>query len=323
VAATRLLVQKPNRDSDVRAIGVNMSTDVLIEESEVYSFDFVGIGVGVSSGVRVRRCYANARGTHGTQKNGPTLAFREDSAPGVIFENDVDESPSPNAGASFFFVGGSDPAKALGDMSITDQTFYVGSPQVSLENVVGLKLTDAGFAYALSTQSTTSIGLAGATFIGDRTALFDSPNSPPMGTLTITDLVAIGSFSYSLGLSGVASWTSDYIDLPASALYGLDAGNVPHVTTDVPNDIGPGNGHCLVYVPAESNMKGRGADGGDIGANVIYRYQDGIPTSEKLWSPSGRFPCGAIVTGVNDVAGASCFDVNERLGVGVHGCPVP
>ena len=84
-----------------------------------------------------------------------------------------------------------------------------------------------------------------------------------------------------------------------------------------------GAAQCMVYVPAGSNLKGAAADGGDIGANIVYRYQNGALTSQKLWSPDGRFPCGALVPGINDVSGKSCIDVNVRLNVGVAGCPAP
>jgi len=71
-------------------------------------------------------------------------------------------------------------------------------------------------------------------------------------------------------------------------------------------------------------MKGAGKNGADIGANIIYRYEDGILTDQKLWDQTtGQFPCGATVSGMNDIVGSSCFDVNQRLNVGVNGCPIP
>src|SRR4029453_9532292 len=58
--------------------------------------------------------------------------------------------------------------------------------------------------------------------------------------------------------------------------------------------------------------------------NILYRYQDGVLTDEPLWDPeTGRFPCGAMVAGFNDMAGSSCFDVHERLNINTHGCPFP
>ena len=71
-------------------------------------------------------------------------------------------------------------------------------------------------------------------------------------------------------------------------------------------------------------MKGAGKNGADIGANVLYRYQDGVLTNLPLWDPTtGKFPCGSVVTGMNDVPGSSCNDVHQRLNVNTNGCSFP
>ena len=47
-------------------------------------------------------------------------------------------------------------------------------------------------------------------------------------------------------------------------------------------------------------------------------------TNQPLWNPStGEFPGGAIVPGVNDIAGSSRFDVHKRLNVNTNGCSFP
>jgi hypothetical protein len=64
------------------------------------------------------------------------------------------------------------------------------------------------------------------------------------------------------------------------------------------------------------NLHGVGKNGEDIGANILYRCQDGVLTEQPLRDPAtGEFPHGAIVTGVNDVPGASAFNVHQRLHV--------
>ena len=71
-------------------------------------------------------------------------------------------------------------------------------------------------------------------------------------------------------------------------------------------------------------MKVAGVGGADIGANVLYRYHNGSLTNQPLWDPvTGAFPHGAIVAGVNDIAGSSAFDVHKRLNVNTNGCPFP
>jgi hypothetical protein len=92
-----------------------------------------------------------------------------------------------------------------------------------------------------------------------------------------------------------------------------------HTSTGNPNING-----CIVYIPDGSNLKGAGLGGADIGANVLYRYQDGALTTVPLWDTgTGAFPCGAIVAGINDVPGNSCFDVHQRLHVNTSDCPFP
>ncbi len=52
--------------------------------------------------------------------------------------------------------------------------------------------------------------------------------------------------------------------------------------TDLQVDPGFKNGSYL-YIPDDSPLKKRGKNGEDIGANVIYQYQDGILTDKPLW----------------------------------------
>jgi hypothetical protein len=88
--------------------------------------------------------------------------------------------------------------------------------------------------------------------------------------------------------------------------------------------VDPQLGACKVFVPEGSPMKRAGKNGADIGANILYRYQNGELTSQRLWDANtGRFSCGAVIAGVNDIAGASCFDVNKRLDVDANGCSLP
>ena len=86
----------------------------------------------------------------------------------------------------------------------------------------------------------------------------------------------------------------------------------------------PGLGACKVWIPDNSPMKRAGSGGMDIGANVLYRYQNGVLTNQPLWDAvTGEFPHGAIVAGVNDIAGSSLFDVHKRLNVNTNGCSFP
>jgi hypothetical protein len=96
-----------------------------------------------------------------------------------------------------------------------------------------------------------------------------------------------------------------------------DAGNVRHSMSAQPTGMGPNGNGTWVFVPPDSDMKGAGENGADIGANVLRRYVDGVLGNQPLWDPaSGAFPCGAEVSGWNDAAaGPSCSGVHTRLGV--------
>jgi hypothetical protein len=88
--------------------------------------------------------------------------------------------------------------------------------------------------------------------------------------------------------------------------------------------VNPLLGGCIAWVPDASAMKLRGRDGADIGANVLYRYEKGRLTTAPLWdASSGGFPRGALVSGVNDIAGQSAFDIHQRLNVNTNGCAFP
>ncbi len=85
--------------------------------------------------------------------------------------------------------------------------------------------------------------------------------------------------------------------------------------------LGSGPGQTLVYIPEDSNMKGAGKGGADIGANILYRYQNGELTTDRLWHPStGAFPHGAIVEGINDHE-RSLSTLHTRLGVSQETLP--
>ena len=96
------------------------------------------------------------------------------------------------------------------------------------------------------------------------------------------------------------------------------------IYTERKTGMGTGTGKCMLWVPDGSNMKGAGAGGADIGANVLRRYRNGTLTSERLWdAATGRFPCGATVAGVNDNPARTCIGVHARLNVNTNGCAFP
>jgi hypothetical protein len=104
-------------------------------------------------------------------------------------------------------------------------------------------------------------------------------------------------------------------DFPSGERIADGQGRIRFSTSIEPTAMGPGGNGTLVYVPDESNMRRAGADGADVGANILCRLEDGKLTQQPLWDPeTGAFPCGAQLTGINDLP-RSCSSVHERLHV--------
>jgi hypothetical protein len=121
------------------------------------------------------------------------------------------------------------------------------------------------------------------------------------------------------------AFTSWLIDHPNS--YGSGTPYTPPSATEYANKTttNPAMGACYLWVPAASPMKGTGVGGADIGATILYQLQNGSPTSTKLWNTSTGAPlfAGAIVAGLNDVAGTSLLNIASRLNINQNGCAFP
>jgi hypothetical protein len=87
----------------------------------------------------------------------------------------------------------------------------------------------------------------------------------------------------------------------------------------------PWLGICKVWIPTGAAVKVAGTGGSDIGANILYRYINGVLTSTPLWNlKTGEFPHGAPdLDGTNRVEGESLFDIHTRLNVNVNECSFP
>jgi hypothetical protein len=153
--------------------------------------------------------------------------------------------------------------------------------------------------------------------------------NPEGCSFTAANVLAASNASY-----GMSSASNDALIEFADAAnnvsnYGLkdaiaDAtGPIQNSLSVTPTKIGLGTGVCVLWVPRDSNMHAAGKNAGDIGANVLYRYEGGQPTTRPLWDPAtGAFPCGAVVASINDGA-KRCANVHERLNVNRNGCAFP
>jgi hypothetical protein len=142
-------------------------------------------------------------------------------------------------------------------------------------------------------------------------------------SVAITNYQAIGFAGRGFSISGFNRWSG--------------AGIISHnnATADIPplsdpdwsntSTASPGMGNCKVWVPDGAAAKGAGVSGADIGANILYRYNNGVLTTTPLWDQrTGEFPHGAEdADGTNRVPGESLFDIHKRLNVNAGGCPFP
>jgi hypothetical protein len=338
----RSIVATPNRYGNGNLVHIYGGSDVLMEDDELYSFAKRGVWVTDNAArIVMRRIYINSRGLAdlpGQPSDDPVrgddgLEFNPGSS-GALIENCISEGQLRGYRMYDSLPASSTPYRVLGTISLDDTDgFSTMSSNVEHQDVLAVGARNRGFVlHGASAEQSVGVtvtrslsawvaegapddgGLQGAAYVTN--GLFY--NNTSTGVSTDSALADWGvTFTNSVGNG------ADY-QLTPDEPFGDKAGRAQDSLSLVTTKLGTAQEPCVVYIPAGSNMKGAGKDGADIGANIIYRYQDGVATTTKLWDQTtGRFPCGAIVPGVNDVPGASCFDVHERLFVGRDGCSIP
>jgi hypothetical protein len=273
----------------------------------------------------------------------------------MIIENSIGEDCLNGVSA-----GGANPndgifAKNLGNISISmlsNGSFENGNASnVLFENVVLIQ----GNNYGLFERGSYNVIVTNSTFYGnaaDGARADVGPNSTAGLTRSVyfTNVLSFKNSRVGFRISQQDDWLIDYsnaynnsgANYSPSETINDNRGNIRNSLSVAPTLMGLGTNQCIVYVPGghdgrggtnpnisgkSSNMAGVGENGEDIGANIVYRYEDGVLTDQKLWDQTtGQFPCGATVKGVNDDAtfpDSSCVNVHKRLNVGVNGCPIP
>jgi hypothetical protein len=389
VNLTRLLVVHPNAlyaagSRNVHAIMIETSTNVLVEEPEVYDYHRHGIDAWESRYVTIRRAYLNARATFSNSRESVVFYGSSDS----ICENCIVEGK----GSQFDIIGKSsttDPEgiggrrnKILGSVSydaalgfkldsrntggnyrITKDNLYEHVVAAVVGNGTGISLR-AGSGTIV--RNATVVGAASSGVYADSNATdicrdhciggtndnadcavaSQCPGgvcgiNPETCSVTLANIASWDNTAYGIGIVSHDSSAMDSTSAAGNAInYGGQAGtcgSAPHTCvnklTTTPTLMGTGANQCIAWVPASSSMHGIGTGGmwdtgapaTDIGAEILYAYEDGVLTAMPLWRNSdGRFlGCGATVAGVNDVAGSSCVSVHERLNVKYDGCAFP
>ena len=342
ITMKRLLGTKNNRYKNSHIYIVNDSSDILIEESEAYYFHRHGFSIFQSSFVTLRRNYANSRGYadiaggntsgHTTRGDeGLTFYLSDDS----IMENNISE------GNERFGNKGSRNL-VLGNIALNEHNGFgvghhccVDSPtkdNTYINNVI-VNSVNQGFHLQSDVntliENMTVIDSGSNGFVANNEVSNNNDPSKPwtvVPSLTMRNSLSLNNSKDGFEIDHVSDFS--FIVLQYLNAFGnsTNYGSGTETRTNS-KTIDPVLGNCKVYIPAGSPMKGVGRNGADIGANIIYRYENGVLTDKKLWDQTtGRFPCGAIVTGVNDNStfpDSACVNVHKRLNVGVNGCAIP
>jgi hypothetical protein len=349
----RLLIQGNNRYfATTCALQIANTAVARVVDTEIYDYSTAGLCLNSVSGpVEIQRLYTNSRGRADIGGGQPSIdpvqgdvgiAVFSPASGSTLLENCVSEG----AQLGFEFADANESSSATATIfgslalgSLTPPYMAIGlvsntnSYDVDVQDFAGVNTAQQGAWFQagesplvsnmtfLDTQGVTLGKSAGGT-VQNTQSSHGNPGWGDSGTGFWTGFVAppVDASAWTVAYSNaVGNPTADYAPQ-------IDSGEF-HDCKEIPlsQTIGTGPGdQCFVYVPDGSSMHGIGMGGADIGANVVYRVEDGGLTATKLWTPAGTLPCGALVTGINDVtAGPRCLDLYERLNFVDGGCPIP
>lgn len=325
--------------------GVNVvSHDILVEENEFYYYHRHGCTCdGSSYNVIFRRNYSNSRlyenvnpsagGCTGTGD----VAFSGYPSYNCIWENNIAESVClgftnqvSSSGQKNSWFGNVAMKIVNKNLGLADLYNTPGFRIVYRTDITSIPTGDlfrdnvavnCGIGFGIYNGRSTIVDHCSA--INCVTTSFWVYNETgPAGTFSanVTNCLAVSATGNGFIEQGFLDWSFDHCNA-----WGVSPTYSPmdsHVKNSL--QINPQMGTNIVNIPATSPMKGAGLNGTDIGANLIYRYENGVLTGTPLWDTVTRaFPHGAIVPGMNDLAGESAFDVHTRLGItgGILPCP--
>jgi hypothetical protein len=320
-------------NNNVMLVGANTSNSI-IEENEIYFFHRWGIIVwSGSSGNEIRRNYSNSRGYF--QASNSTCSTYGQGSVGVgpyygnsnIFENNIAENSANGinleaASSNNTYLGN----VAIGSTQVGFQT-NPHCPDTGTTNTwkqnVAINNTSMGWWIIGSTNATLDHNsvFGGGQAYGFR---WDPSNSSNVcGTQSFTsgnNTAQNNGTGYYVAAVAAASYSYDH-----NSSFGNSSSFSPNLSVTNPISVNPAFGSCYLWVPDGSPLKGAGAGGTDVGANILYQYVGGALTSTSLWDQSTGSPLfkGATVGGLNDVAGQSLFDVANRLNINRNGCSFP
>ena len=340
ITLKNLLVYENNRYFNTHLIFLNRTENSLVEDTELYSFHRHGLIVYYSDFNIVRRLYCHSRwraDIAGGWVSAPSDGGDDCIAVYPASDNTIENVIAENVLAlvSVQATALSRRNQVLGSIALNAQTgasldargdTAMQQPQdTTFRNFVVVNSTRNGVASksALNTQiiNATAINAALDGFLAQKIAATGGGSY----SFFCTNCLAMSNNRSGFTVtSDIQTWTINYSSSFGNGYnYNSDVTHA-NIKNEISETTNPGLGTCYLWLPDASPLKRAGLGGADIGANILYRYQNGVLTNVPLWNPTtGKFPHGALVAGVNDVAGISLFDVHKRLNVNTNGCSFP
>jgi hypothetical protein len=331
ISFRRLLVSHNNRWVNTHLVGLIRCDSVLVEESEFYSFHRHGILNFYTNNSVYRRNYFNSRGYADTSGGRDSLVSGKGDTgisnyPGSynIIENNISENNGrvSSVQATIPAVGN----RFLGNISLNEEHGLIlqargEGDRMPIDTVIENHVVINPSAFGIYDRTTKNTKIKNVSLLGGREGqvsdFIEGRGDGNFSTFSTNVLVMNSSIGFRI--RGQSAWSIDYPGVFNNETNFSPSTNVSNVIT-----LNPGLGTCLVFLPQNSPLKGKGLNGEDIGANILNRYEKGELTTQPLWDPiSGEFPHGAMVPGVNDMAGTSVFDIHKRLNVNSNGCGFP
>ncbi len=352
VELRRLLLHGSNRHfAGSGLVSIDGADDLTIEECEAYDFTGAAFWFGGGGKNVVRRAYVNGRGAADLptctddaepfcSEFGSSADYGVVATDGLTIENSILENTGIGVTA-----GGTSDNLLLGSVTIggVHGAVFGYAPNSTSPDVTDLRVEHmvavAPEAKALFLRTVADATIRNVTAVGGgvlgATLQSGTIPCPEAGCLIdAANLLAIDSVNDGLtmadGVPGVVVHHSNSVGSgaldyrPDDEPIDDDAGYWRHCVSVADDRVGSADDQCIAFIPSDSAYSGAGEDGEDIGASILYRYQNGVLGEEPLWDPqTGAFPCGEVILGVNDEEGTSCRDVHVRLHIGTPGCPLP
>jgi hypothetical protein len=357
VTVRRNIVDHNNRFSNSHLITFQYAShNNLVEENELYYFsrhgldDYSNGNTSLSEANEFRRNFGNDRGWAATVPPGAWPGSCCSGQLTVIYasgfdyvENNIGENTASDMRCAYVgtgcpgtqHLGNIAIAGAAGSRTLANPSAGNGDlvrDQLWVDNIVvnspGTGFYFRGPAGTSVARNNSVIGAANSGFVADTDG---DPGSLNYAIALQNNLITrTRSSAINIATSsGDWTWSEDHVNAFNSNTIRPPAPN-PNIANFTTTN--PRLGSCYVWIPDASPMKGAGASRKDIGANVLYAYEGGALGSKALWSSHaqcklGQTDCfvgtGAIVAGLNDVAGASLYDVGARLNINKQGCLYP